>query len=179
MDFRDINPRSISWVRGGRNGAITASRASSNGSIMFQIPRMNATIAVHSPGMYKIEMKLNKEDKTHQQFADWVADLECSAIGTWSSTLKRSSLIYSDGFRLMFFSDTNVFDSSGSLSVDFFKAKSVSVLCALQGLWTSEDKYGLRFAVKQIKFFEDELEYPVSSDEPAKMTTNPLFVDDD
>lgn len=177
MDFRDINVRSISWMHGGRNGSIVASRASS-GPIMFQIPRMNATISVHSPGMYKIDMKLNKEDKTHQQFAEWITDLEQSSVGTWSATLKKSSLIYNDGFRLMFFSDTNVFDSSGSLSVDFFKAKSVIVLCSLQGLWTSDEKYGLRFAVKQVKFFEDELPYP-EVQENMIVSTNPLFVDDD
>ncbi|AGE50544.1 hypothetical protein PBCVCVR1_569R [Paramecium bursaria Chlorella virus CVR-1] len=178
MDFRDISPRSLTWTRGGRNGNIVASRSSSTRPIVFQIPRMNATISTHSPGMYRMDVKLNMADNTHRQFADWIADLEQSAVGTWSSTLKKSKLLYNDGFRVMFFADTNVFDSTGALSVDFFKAKSVSSLCILQGLWTTPDKYGIRFNVKQLKFFEDALEYPKEEEEPAVKGV-PLFIDDD
>jgi hypothetical protein len=125
-----------------------------------------------------MDVKLNMADETHRQFADWIADLEQSAVGTWSSTLKRSNLLYNDGFRVMFFSDTNVFDSTGALSVDFFKAKSVSSLCLLQGLWTSADKYGIRFNVKQLKFFEELLDYPKSEEEPV-VNGAPMFIDDD
>lgn len=178
MDFRDISPRSISWARGGRNGNIVATRLSSTSPIVFQIPRMNASISTHSPGMYRMDVKLNMADNTHRQFADWIADLEQSAVGTWSSTLKRSNFLYNDGFRVMFFSDTNVFDSTGALSVDFFKAKSISSLCTLQGLWTSNDKYGIRFNVKQLKFFEDALDYPKGEEEPAVKNV-PMFIDDD
>lgn len=175
MDFRTISPRSIVWSSGGRNGSIMASRSTSN-SIEFQIPRMNCSISTHSAGVYKIDFKLNPEDTTHNQFVDWISDLEESSIGTWSSTHSKSNFIYKNGFRIMFFSDTNVFDESGKLSVDFFKAKSCSVLCTLSGLWMSESKYGLRFNIKQMKVFEQSLEYPEekeSSDEEC------LFVDDD
>jgi hypothetical protein len=142
---------------------------------------MNATINVQSAGMFRIEFKLNMADKTHRQFADWVADLEQSSVGTWSSTMKRSNLLYKNGFRVMFFADTNAFDSSGKLSADFFKAKSVSAIFALSGLWTSADKYGLRFNVKQFKFFEDALEYPDVEDNmpSATVADAPMFVDDD
>jgi hypothetical protein len=179
MDFRDISPRSISWARGGRGANIIATRSSSSKPILFQIPRMNAAISIHSPGMFRMELKLNMADKTHQQFVSWVTDLEQSAVGTWSSSLKRSGLIYKDGFRLMFFGDTNAFDSTGSLSVDYFKAKSVSALCSLQGLWISADKYGLRMNVKQFKFFEDALEYPKEEEEPVVAGKALMFVDDD
>jgi hypothetical protein len=180
MDFRDISPRSLTWSRSGRNGNIVASRPSSTKPLMFQIPRMNATISTHSPGMYRLDLKLNMADSTHRQFADWIADLEQSAVGTWSSTLKKSNLLYNDGFRLTFFSDTNVYDSTGALSVGFFKAKSVSSLCILQGLWTTADKYGIRFNVKQLKFFEDALEYETSSKEEEIVANNSfMFVDDD
>ena len=178
MDFRDISPRSLTWSRSGRNGNIVASRPSSTKPLMFQIPRMNATISTHSPGMYRLDLKLNMADSTHRQFADWIADLEQSAVGTWSSTLKKSNLLYNDGFRLTFFSDTNVYDSTGALSVGFFKTKSVSSLCILQGLWTTADKYGIRFNIKQLKFFEDALEYPKGEEEPAVQGV-PMFIDDD
>jgi hypothetical protein len=179
LDFRTISPRSIMWARGARGGTIVASRATSQKPIEFQVPRMNCTISSHSPGMFKVEMKLNREDKTHAQFCDWISDLEESSVGTWSSTLSRSNLVYRDGFRLMFFSNTNVFDSTGKLSVDFFKARSCSILCSLAGLWTTSDKYGLRFNVKQLKFFDDALEYPVVETEFTKNSDELMFVDDD
>lgn len=179
MDFRLISPRSITWSRGARGGII-ASRATSSKPIEFQLPRANCTIASHSAGMFKVEIKLNPEDKTHLQLIDWISDLEESSVGTWSSTLSKSRLIYKNGFRLMFFSNTNVFDSNGRLSVDFFKAKSCSTLCTLAGLWTSETSYGLRLNIKQLKFFEDALEYP-SVVENVVITTEQesLFIDDD
>ncbi|AGE56330.1 hypothetical protein PBCVNEJV1_522R [Paramecium bursaria Chlorella virus NE-JV-1] len=177
MDFRDISPRSISWTRGGK-GAIFASR-STPGPILFQLPRMNATISTHSPGMFRVEFKLDVGNKVHQQFADWIADLEQSAVGTWSSTLKKSNLLYKNGFRIMFFSDTNVFDADGNMTVDFFKAQSVSALCALQGLWTSADKYGLRLNIKQLKLYDDALEYSKDANDAIAPSETPMFVDDD
>lgn len=178
LDFRAISPRSITWSRGGRGSSIVASRGVSTKPIEFQIPRMNCTISSHSsPGMYKIELKLNSEEKTHCQFVDWISDLEESSIGTWSSTLTRSRLVYGDGFRLVFFSNTNVFDSNGKLSVDFFKAKSCSVLCSLAGCWEANGKYGLRINVKQLKFFEEPLVYPVMDSD--RNTSEALFVEDD
>lgn len=176
-DFRTISPRSITWSSGGRNGLVVASRATSSKPIEFQIPRMNCSISNYSPGVYQVEFKLNLEETTHKQFVDWISDLEESSVGTWSSTHCKSKFVYKNGFRLMFFSDTNVFDSSGKLSVGFFNAKSCSVLCTLNGLWTSASKYGLRFNIKQLKFFEEPLDYPEdSSDETNK---DCLFVDDD
>ena len=179
LDFRTISPRSITWARGGRGGNIVASRSASVKPIEFQVPRMNCTISSHSAGMFKVELKMNPEDKTHVQFCDWISDLEESSVGTWSSTLSRSKLVYRDGFRLMFFSNTNVFDSTGKLSVDFFKAKSCSILCSLAGLWTTQDKYGLRFNIKQLKFFEDALEYPSTEEACSENTSDLMFVDDD
>ena len=46
----------------------------------------------------------------HAQFMDWIADLEQSAKGPWGNVSK-SPAIYNNGIRVMFFSDTNCFDS--------------------------------------------------------------------
>ena len=102
MDFRSISPRTISWRRGGK-GAIYANRISGDKKIQFQLPTCNCTISVHSPGMFRMEIKLNPADPVHQQFASWIADLEESCKGPWGNNLKKSSLIYNNGIRLMFF----------------------------------------------------------------------------
>lgn len=179
MDFRSISPRSITWRRGGK-GAIYANRVSGDKKIQFQIPRMNCSISVHSAGMFKMELKLNPEDPVHKQFADWILDLEESCKGPWGP-LRKSSTIYNNGIRFMFFSDTNAFDSSGVLSADFMKAKSLSAILTLSGLWTSADKYGLKFKVDQFKFSEESIPYPTDDGEDIQTTNNKecMFIDDE
>ena len=88
--------------------------------------------------------------------------------------------MYNNGIRFMFFSDTNAFDSSGVLSADFMKAKSLNAIMTLSGLWTSADKYGLKFKVDQFKFSEESIPYPNEEDIP-RVETNAacMFVDDD
>jgi hypothetical protein len=183
-DFRSISPRSISWIRGGRGNAVLATRTSGEKNIVFQLPRLNCFISKHSAGMFRIDFKLDPSDKTHAQFVDWIADLEQSAIGTWSSQLQQSKLIYRDGFRVMIFSDTKAFDENSRLSVDYFKARSASAIVQLAGLWTTDSKYGIRLNIKQFKFFEEAIEYapsPDRADESASATnfSKPMFIMDD
>jgi inhibitor of KinA sporulation pathway (predicted exonuclease) len=123
-----------------------------------------------------MDLKLNPEDPVHRQFVDWISDLEESCKGPWDHELKKSSTIYNNGIRFMFFSDTNVFDSKNMLSAEFMKAKSLSAIISLVGLWTSADKYGLKFNIVQFKFFEDAIPYP-EIEEPIKHDKL-MFVDD-
>jgi hypothetical protein len=177
-DFRDISPKSITWRKGGRGNQIYANRPGEK-SIKFQIPKMNCNVAVHSPGMFKLELKLSPSIKIHEEFMDWIADLEQSSKGPWGD-LARSSTIYNNGFRVMFFSDTNCFDSNGNLSADFLKAKSVSAIFSLTGLWTTDSKYGLKFKVEQMKYSEESILYPIVEEE--NMIVAPalcMFVDED
>jgi hypothetical protein len=178
MDFRDISPRQLTWRRGGK-GSIYANRFGGEKTIKFQIPKMNCNIAVHSPGMFRMELKLSPAIPIHAQFMDWIADLEQSSQGPWGN-VSRSSAIYNNGIRLMFFSDTNCFDSSGDMSADFLKAKSASVVCTLTGLWLTDSKYGLKFKVDQFKFFEEPIQYADVEIEPDVTHTSAcMFVDDD
>ena len=178
MDFRDISPKSITWRRGGK-GNIYANRVAGEKTIKFQLPKMNCTIAVHSPGMFRMELKMSPSIPIHAQFMEWIADLEQSSKGPWGNVSK-SSAIYNNGIRVMFFSDTNCFDSTGNMSADFMKAKSVSAIFSLTGLWLTDTKYGLKFKVEQMKYFEETIPYP-SDAEDIPITNNKecMFVDDE
>jgi hypothetical protein len=177
-DFRDISPKSITWRRGGK-GNIYASRLSGEKTIKFQIPKMNCNIAVHSPGMFRVELKLSPSIPIHEQFMDWIADLEQSAKGPWGNVSK-SSAIYNNSIKIMFFSDTHCFDSNGNMSADFMKAKSVSMICSLTGLWITDTKYGLKFKCEQLKYFEELVPYPTDVENiPIANNKECMFVDDD
>ena len=178
MDFRSISPKSITWRRGGK-GNIYANRVAGEKTIKFQLPKMNCTIAVHSPGMFRMELKMSPSIPIHAQFMEWIADLEQSSKGPWGNVSK-SSAIYNNGIRVMFFSDTNCFDSTGNMSADFMKAKSVSAIFSLTGLWLTDTKYGLKFKVEQMKYFEETIPYP-SDAEDIPITNNKecMFVDDE
>lgn len=177
-DFRDISPKSITWRRGGK-GSIYANRLVGEKTIKFQLPKMNCNIAVHSPGMFRMELKMSPSIPIHTQFMEWIADLEQSAKGPWGNVTK-SSAIYNNGIRVMFFSDTNCFDSQGNMSADFMKAKSVSAICSLTGLWLTDTKYGLKFKVDQFKYFEDQIQYPTDVEEEPNVASKAfMFMDDD
>lgn len=178
-DFRDISPRQLTWRRGGK-GNIYANRVVGEKTIKFQLPKMNCNIAVHSPGMFRMELKMSPSIPIHAQFMDWIADLEQSSKGPWGNVSK-SSAIYNNGIRVMFFSDTNCFDSSGNMSADFMKAKSVSAIFSLTGLWLTDTKYGLKFKVEQFKYFEEAISYPADVEEETTIVSSKacLFVDDD
>jgi hypothetical protein len=178
-DFRDVSPKSLTWRRGGK-GSIYANRIVGEKTIKFQIPKMNCNIAVHSPGMFRMELKMSPSIPIHAQFMDWIADLEQSAQGPWGNVSK-SSAIYNNGIRVMFFSDTNCFDSSGNMSADFMKAKSVSAIFSLTGLWLTDTKYGLKFKVEQFKYFEEAIPYPADVEEETTIVSSKacMFVDDD
>lgn len=176
-DFRNVRPSSISWNRGGRGGGVFASIIGEK-NIRIQVPKTNCFVSPHSPGMFKLELQLSPQVPIHAQFIDWIADLEYSSKGPWGD-VKLSSAIYKNGMRVMFFSDTNCFDSNGEMSADFAKAKSASLIFTLVGLWIANGKYGLKFKVDQLKYSEDKIEYPptVSEDSPP-VETECMFIDD-
>ena len=179
MDFRNISPSSLCWKRG-TNGVIYANRQlNANKKIQFQIPKCNCDIQVHSPGMFRMELVFNENEHIHIQFLDWIKDLEQSCKGPWKGS--KSPLIYNNKMRLMFFADTNAFNADGVLSADYFSAKSVHVLVSLVGLWSTEDKHGLKFKVDQFKFFEDRIDYPGTPNECDLKNDlgDVMFVDDD
>lgn len=175
-DFRTVRPSAITWNRGGRGGGVFASMIGEK-NIRIQLPKMNCTVSPHSPGMFRLDLSLSPQVPIHAQFMDWIADLEYSSKGPWGD-VRLSSAIYKNGMRVMFFSDTNCFNSKGEMSAEFSKAKSASLICTLQGLWISNEKYGLKFKIDQLKYSEEKIEYPVDVDDSPAVETACLFIDD-
>jgi hypothetical protein len=181
MDFRDISPKTVTWRRHPAihksKGGIYANRLGEN--IKFQIPKMNCRVEVHSPGMFRLELKMSPSIAIHSEFMDWIADLEQSSKGPWGNLIQ-SPAVYNNGLRVMFFTDTNCFDSTGNLSADFKKARSASAIVSLVGLWVTDSKYGLKFKIEQLKYSEDAIPYPADTDsEATPVGGGYMFVDDD
>jgi hypothetical protein len=58
--------------------------------------------------------------------------------------------------RVMAFADTPVFDSREALTAELESARSVSCILELQGTWSTETRWGLRWKILQVKVYEEE-----------------------
>jgi hypothetical protein len=154
MDFRAIAPEAVSFKKGK-----TVVAKGPEGRITVQIPECPCTVRVHSPGTYRIDLKV-PSSPAHDAFVEWVEAVEVVAARSdvGLGGLTRSSTVYTgyDGtrsVRLMAFSDTLVFDDRGELSADIRTAKKCIALVDLSGAWATDAKWGLRWKVTQLKFW--------------------------
>lgn len=185
--FDTVDPSSIRWTnRGGRIFADVGSR----GRLATQTPKCGCRITLHKPGMYRVDMRLNSGVDTHAAFADWVGRLEQSVIDLepeLSSTKSLSRCVYNGNLRLMAFSDTLAFDADGKLSVDFLSAAACACVLELQGAWTTDARWGLRWKIVHLKFWPEWAEPEVELPSTTMSTTmsvvphrsDPFLNDDD
>lgn len=163
MDFRRYDPRVVTWKRGNRGNVVATI---GNAKLTIQTPRCECRTSVHSPGTFRVELRLDPHDALHRSFAAWLEELERAASGPWKNGLEISPCVYNDTMRLLVFSDTLAFDDRGELSADIMSARGCSAIVEIAGAWISGDRWGVRLKVDQIKF-TTEFAYPC------------MFVDDD
>lgn len=173
MDFRSVSPGSIAFKKAGQRGAVAATGP--GGKVRVQVPECPCFVSVHSPGTYRVELKL-PNSPTHDSFAEWIGEVESiadSSRGAWGPGLCKSEALYHNGtvnsMRLLAFSDTLVFDEHGELSADLMTAKKCIALVELAGCWTSGARWGLRWKVVQIKFWTRSEHALPSRDDEACM----------
>lgn len=169
MDFRSVAPSSVTWATWSRGQPVARTRQ--GGKVVVQTPACACTVSLASPGMYRIQMMLNGSSPVHAAFCEWLGELEEAAgeapeLASWKASKGRSTCVYNNTMRLMAFSDTMAFDESGKMSADLMTAKGCACIVELQGCWTSDSRWGLRWRVVQVKF---------SKEAPVTMA----FVDDD
>lgn len=173
MDFRAVQPSQIAWATWSR-GQPTA-RTPQGGKVVVQTPTCGVRVSMPSPGMYRLDMQLRRDVEIHQAFSQWLADIEDGVAGAdglkaWRGTKGRSTTVYNGNLRLTAFSDTLAFDASGALSADLMSAASATCIVELQGCWSSDARWGLRWRIVQVKF---------SKEPPALPAASSAFVDDD
>ena len=167
-DFRACDPAVVTWKRGGRKGSVNASGPFGK-RVVVQTPRFPCRVSPHAPGIMRLDMTVTA-DPVHAKFAEWIGGLEESAsesarIDGWAPGLTLSRAVYGTNFRVMLFSDTLVFDESGSLSANSRDAKSGTLLLELVGAWTSPGRWGLRWKVAQFKFSTSPMVIVVEEDD--------------
>lgn len=172
MDFRHVDASQVSWATWNRGQP--AARTPNGGKVVVQTPPCAVRVSLPSPGMYRLDMKLRPDVEIHQAFGEWLADIENSVaeaecLQEWRAGKSASTTVYNGNLRLMAFSDTLAFDASGSLSADLMHAASCSCIVELQGCWSTDARWGLRWRVVQVKF----------SKEPPEFSTTTTVADDE
>jgi len=158
MDFRTVDPAAIQWATGPRGLPVARTPA---GRVTVQTPLCACRPSLASAGMYRLELFFLPHVAQHAAFCQWMADVEDAAADKLRFPDKvRSACVYNNGMRLMAFSDTLAFDASGKLSADLLDAASCSCIIELQGCWTSEYKWGLRWKIVQLKFGAEAPAFP-------------------
>lgn len=173
MDFRAVQPSQVTWTTWSRGQP--AARTPQGGKVVVQTPPCAVRVSMPSPGMYRLDMQLRPDVEIHQAFSEWLADIEdavagADALKAWRGAKSRSTTVYNGNLRLTAFSDTLAFDATGALSADLMSAAGATCLVELQGCWSSEARWGLRWRVVQVKFSREPPPLPIA---PA------AFVDDD
>lgn len=179
MDFRSVTPSSLTWSTLSRGQPVA--RTPQGGKVVVQTPTCPCRVSMHSPGMFRIDMSLRAHVPIHAAFMDWVSDIEESATEHLRIPKMRSSCVYNGNLRLMAFSDTLAFDASGSLSADLMSAAACACVVELQGCWTTDQKWGLRWKVVQVKFTHEAPALPPApgeEDEAPATGAGFAFVED-
>lgn len=176
MDFRSTAPESLSFrprvVPGGRRGRVATARGgggpalavttADGGKVRVQLPRASCVVGVHSPGVYRVDLRFPPSE-IGEALEEWTRRVEEHAAGSVEATggLTRSSTLFWNGRhycqRVLAFHDTPVFDAaSGEMSADLPSARSAIALVELVGVWTTEARWGLRWKLVQLKFWRDD-----------------------
>lgn len=158
MDFRLVSPPDIAWSTWSRGQPVA--RTAQGGKVVVQTPLCPCRMSLAGAGMYRVELALRPDLPAHAAFADWLSDVEDSAqaapaLAEWRGARRRSTTAYNNSVRLMAFSDTLAFDASGNLSADLMAARGCACILELQGGWSGEARWGLRWKIVQIKFAEE------------------------
>lgn len=172
MDFRSVDASSVRWMLLPRGAP--GARTPQGAKIVVQTPTCPARVSLARPGMYRVELALSRHVPVHSAFCDWIAALEESAseaqaVAAFRAGKRRSDWVYSTSTNasvsLTVFSDTLAFDEKGVLSADLMSARGVTALIELQGLWSTDAKWGMRWRVTQLKFTTTPPELPPAFEE--------------
>jgi hypothetical protein len=171
MDFRALDASSVTW--GAWYRGAPAAKTADKARVVVQTPQAPVRVSMVGGGMFRMDMRLRPDVPLHAAFCEWIADVEDSAsqapeLAEWRAGKSRSSTVYNGNLRLMAFGDTLTFDAAGKLSFDLLDAACCACLVELQGCWSSESRWGLRWRVVQVKFDTQPMDLPAQPPPPAQ-----------
>lgn len=160
MDFKDVDPAAIdwsSWYRGQPAARLLDQPSGESHKLVVQTPLAPCNVSLSGAGMYRIDLSLDTSAAVHRQFCEWLEELDRAvasreALADWRRGKSQSSTLYNSRMRVTAFSDTLCFDAEGQLSFELLDAAACSCLLELQGCWSTDSRWGLRWRVAQVKF---------------------------
>jgi hypothetical protein len=168
MDFRSVTPSSVSWQIGRRGFPVA--RGPGNAVVRVQTPPFACTVGALGSGMFRIDLALHPRVDVHQDFGRWVGDLEAAAaeapaVAGWKCGRTAATCVYRGSMRLMAFSDTPTFDREGRLAAGLLDAAGCECILELQGAWGTDGRWGLRWKISQLKYYDAPPTLPVRPDD--------------
>lgn len=166
MDFRKVGLEALRWGAAWYRGQPLA-RLGDSCKVIVQTPMAPCRVSFAGGGMHRVELAMVPGVKAHDQFWAWVSAVEAAAAASpdleeWRGGRSPTACIFRGSMRLMVFADTLAFDASGALSADLMSAAACSCLIELQGCWKTDDKWGVRWKVQQIKFDSTPPDFPAA-----------------
>ncbi len=187
MDFRLIKAADIVWSLTSRGQPMA--RTAAGAKVVVQTPLCPCRVVAPGGGMYRVHLALRPDLAVHSAFCEWLCDVEdgagdSAALAAWRGARSKSVAVYNNSLRVMAFSDTPTFDASGRLSAELLTAGGCTCILELQGGWSTDARWGVRWKAVQIKFgVECDLPPPAprlidDSDGDGGTSAEYAFVDD-
>ncbi len=155
MDFRSVDTARMEWRRGPR-GVYASVGGGDSSKVMIQTPvarcRVRPMVSTYSSG-WTIDLLFSHQDDVHVAFMEFLRAVQASAIRSGGlDGLTMSDAVYNDrSFRFTAFSDALYFNTDASQVQGPAAMDACSCLLQLQGVWTTAERWGLRWKVIQVK----------------------------
>lgn len=188
-DFKALDPQSVAWAASWHRGQPAARVREGDGGpatakLLVQTPVAPCRVSLVGSGMYRVDMAFGgpRPPRVHSDFCDWVCEVDeaaataCradAALADWSRGKSQSTSLFRAGMRVTAFSDTLCFDRDGTLSFDLMDAQCCSCLLELQGCWSTDARWGVRWKVMQVKFDTEPWTQPAAAQSAAAQSAAP------
>ena len=159
QDFRAVHVSRVVWSKTQRTVSASID-AESRAKIVVQTPAARCHVqpmASARASGHIITMLFDDGSDIHAAFQQFLRDLQASCI-EWGGLnhLELYDAVYTgygggSSFRVTAFSDALFYDTNASQVPSPSAMKACSCVLQLQGAWTSDRRFGLRWQVKQVK----------------------------
>jgi hypothetical protein len=152
MDFRRVDLTTLQWAKRGCKATV-------------QTPLCGCRVTKAGLDALRLDVSLLPHVPQHAAFCEWLERAEEAAEAALSPQRPRSSCVFRGNLRLMAFKGSvRVYDHDADEWAgdedDLLSASSVACVIDLQGIWTTDNRWGLRWRVSEVRFSRAAPELP-------------------